>query len=74
MKFEEISAHQKHWPNMQREHLRKKPLLLYATKVLSFQPRENREGEVVGHVIGHAMFVATLLLGVIIDLGSTFRA
>jgi hypothetical protein len=52
----------------------KKPLLLYATKLVGPSTNKNQEAKEVGHAIGHAIFVAILGLGVIVGLGCTFWA
>ena len=50
----------------------KKPLLLYASLVDALSNNQKGKKVVVDHVIGYAMFVAILGLGVIVGLDNTF--
>jgi hypothetical protein len=70
-----IFSHQGHWMNMQMGYFVQKNHFFYIKpNYLVPQPTQNQEIKVVGHVVGYAMFLAILGLGVVITLcfiGST---
>lgn len=68
-----IFSHQRHVIYIQRGHLIQKYHFCYMPpKYLAPHPTKIQEREVVGHAIGHTMFVPILGLGVIVGLGNTF--